>query len=268
MNENLPPPLGSAPPAEVRLLRSPLVRVVAQVRFPGILKINNKESVALFQEEIRRAYPLFEQEIGQQLHIEMTPGAPIMRQDPNVVWRFLDAERNWRVTLGTDTVSLEAENYSSRDEFVSRLNNILGAMQLIFDPRIVLRVGLRYINRINADDLSLISDLVPPDILGIAKPPLGNYLQHFVAEAQLKIEEGDILLRWGRLPPGATFDPNLFQPTDQPSWIIDIDAFSSAQRLFVSSELAATFRGLAERSYAVFRYMVTPAFLKHHGGEL
>ena len=52
MPENLPAPLGGSPPQEISLPRAPLVRVLTQVRFPGILKIEDKGMVASFQEKI------------------------------------------------------------------------------------------------------------------------------------------------------------------------------------------------------------------------
>ena len=58
MSGKLPQPLGGPSPAEVSLSAAPLVRVLAQGRFPDVLKIDAKDTVAGFQEEIREDYPL------------------------------------------------------------------------------------------------------------------------------------------------------------------------------------------------------------------
>ena len=42
-------PLVGSPPAEVPLTDPPLVRVIAQVRFPTILSVENAEFIAPFQ---------------------------------------------------------------------------------------------------------------------------------------------------------------------------------------------------------------------------
>jgi uncharacterized protein (TIGR04255 family) len=69
-------------PAEINLPRAHPVRVLAQLRFPGILKIENKGVVAVFQEQIRRDYPLFEQQPMQRVLWTHTGGN---RADPKQV---------------------------------------------------------------------------------------------------------------------------------------------------------------------------------------
>lgn len=51
-------PLIDPPPPEVPLKSAPLIRVIAQVRFPPILSIEKQEFVASFQEAIRDKYPI------------------------------------------------------------------------------------------------------------------------------------------------------------------------------------------------------------------
>jgi len=266
MPDTLPAPLGGSPPAEVSLPHAPLVRVVAQVRFPGILKIDDRSSLVPFQEEIRGTYPLFQQEASQQLHVEMGPNGPNVRQGVSNVWRFADPEQAWRLSLTTDMIALETSRYTSRADFLARWTRILAAVERAFNPQIALRVGLRYVDRVTGDALSTIQDMVRKDVLGVAMPELREHVRHALSEAMLAIEEGEMLLRWGILPPGATVDPGAVEPIASPSWILDIDAFSSEQRSFVHQDLGASFRALAERAYSVFRFMITDAFLQTYGG--
>ena len=60
-------PLFGDEPDRVHLERAPLVRVLAQVRFPKILKISDDTHIADFQEQIRRDYPLFAKDQGQNI---------------------------------------------------------------------------------------------------------------------------------------------------------------------------------------------------------
>jgi uncharacterized protein (TIGR04255 family) len=267
MPENLPAPLGGPPPPEVNLPRAPLVRVLAQVRFPGILKIDNKDAVSAFQEEIRSEYPLFEQEANQQLQIQVGPGGPMVKPVTGNVWRFQDPTKNWRLSLVTEALTLEVQSYTNRDDFLSRWAKALAAVEATFSPRIALRIGMRYIDQIVENPFKTIDELVHTDILGFAKPPLREHLRHALSEATLTIEEGEMLLRWGILPQNATIDPNVLVPVPHLSWIIDIDVSSSEQRQFATAQLGPSFRKLAERAYSVFRHMTTDSFLKTYGGE-
>ena len=58
-------PFVAALPAEVPLKDAPLVRVIAQIRFPEILSIEQRDFVAPFQEAIRGTYSVLRQEQAQ-----------------------------------------------------------------------------------------------------------------------------------------------------------------------------------------------------------
>ena len=55
-------PLEAPTPEEVPLNDAPLVRVIAQLRFPEILSVEQREFVAPFQEATRSRYPVLRQE--------------------------------------------------------------------------------------------------------------------------------------------------------------------------------------------------------------
>ena len=268
MADKFPYPLGGRSPAEISLPSAPLARVLAQVRFPGILKIDIKEVVAQFQEEIRANYPLFEQQPSQQIHLQVGAAAPILQQTPGNVWSFSDAKNEWRLILNNSSLSLDTTNYVSREDFVTRLATVLTAAQLVFSPQIALRIGLRYVDRVVGEPLKVIDDLVKPNMLGIATPELRHYVRHALTEATLLIEEGEMLLRWGHLPPNTTVQPGMLDTIPETSWILDIDVSSGEQRAFDSKDLSVAFRTLAERAYCVFRFMITDNFLRTYGAKL
>jgi uncharacterized protein (TIGR04255 family) len=267
MTPKLPQPLGGAPPTEVSLARAPLVRVVAQVRFPDILKIDSKDAIAGLQEQIRDAYPLFEQQATQQIHLQVGAGEPVIRQAPGSnVWRFLDVEKNWRISLTTGFCTLECDTYASRTHFMGRWMDVLKAVEKNFDPRIVLRIGMRYVNQVKGEALESIEELIRPEILGIATSQMRPHVLHHLTEATLVVEEGEMLVRWGIVPANATIDPAILIGIPERSWILDVDVYSTQQQQFNSEELGSRFREFAEREYAVFRFVTTPRFLQVFGG--
>lgn len=267
MPDNLPPPLGGPPPAEVPLSRSPLVRVLAQASLPGILKISVREEAAKFQEQLRRDYPLFDEESTLELRIGI--GAPsVQQQASTAVWRFSDAARNWRVSLAPHSISLEAMKYTSRDEFLARLRTILEQVEAQFAPQITPRIGLRYLDQVSGDALARITKLVRPSMLGLTGDETRPYIQHAISEAQMDVEEGKVMLRWGMLPPNVVIDPGLMTGKPEQTWVLDIDAFDASNRTFDHTALSEAFTALAHRTYAVFRYVVTDDFLRFFGGEI
>ena len=81
-------PFEAGLPPEVPLANAPLVRVIAQLRFPEILSVEQRDFVASFQEAIRSTYSVLRQEHTQG--ILLSPGS-VAPAKPQVAWRFSDA---------------------------------------------------------------------------------------------------------------------------------------------------------------------------------
>jgi uncharacterized protein (TIGR04255 family) len=264
MSLKLPPPLSGPPPAEVPLPKAPLVRVIAQVRFPPILAIGGSKTVAPFQETIRAAYPISEDE--RVHHIVVGPsGGPNVKEEH--VWRFRDRSRNWRVSLGTNFVSLETKAYQSRADFLERLRGVISGVENTLNPQEAQRLGIRYIDRLTGPAIERISDLVNSEVLGVSQTPVGQAAQHVLTDSLFPAEEGQIRARWGSLPPNGTIDPEALEPDRNSSWVLDLDMFRSDPQTFATDELTDTATQFAQRIYTVFRWIVTEEFLKFYGGK-
>ena len=267
-------PLQPTPIREVSLPRAPLVRVVAQIRFPPILAIRDPDKVAVFQEALRETYPNLSKD---QVHsIEMTAD-----QTPNVsqsfVWRLADREKDapWRVSLGVNFVALETSSYESRGDFLDRLRRVTSGVEQAFNPASANRLGLRYIDRLTDEAYDRVDELIHPKFLGIIDPrdSLGaarsDSVIHLITEAQfLAMDGARIQGRWGKLPANATYDPDALEPVAKPNCVLDLDMFTTESQPFASDGLLTTATGFAECLYWLFRQMVTDEFLRFYGGEL
>ena len=266
-------PLSPTPIVEVPLPRAPLARVIAQIRFPTILAIRDPDKVAVIQETLREIYPHLNQ--VQAHRIDLTAGEP-----PNIqqefIWRLADRERNprWQVSLGVDFVALDTSDYDSRRDFLRRLQAIVIAVESAFRPAEVKRLGVRYIARLTDEAVERVDDLFRPEILGIMRsdedthPTLGDSIIHLMNEAQFLARNGSrIQGRWGKLPPDTTHDPNSLDPIAKPSWVLDLDMFTTEPQPFASDKLLRTATDFAECLYWLFRRMVTDEFLRFYGGE-
>ena len=268
-----PRPLSPTPIVEVPLPRAPLARVITQIRFPTILAIRNPDKVAVVQETLRDIYPHLNQ--VQAHRIDPTAGEP-----PNIrqefFWRFADRERNprWQTSLGVDFVALDTSDYVSRRDFLCRLQAVVAAVESAFGPAEVRRLGVRYIARLTGEAVERVDELFQPEILGIMRsdadtpPVLGDSVIHLINEAQFLARDGSrIQGRWGKLPPDATHDPNSLDPIGEPSWVLDLDMFSTGPQPFASDDLLNTATDFAQCLYWLFRRMVTDEFLRFYGGK-
>ena len=260
-------PLTGPPPAEVPLPDAPLVRVIAQVRFPIVTSVEERSFVAPFQEAIRDSYPVMRQEAASNLLLR-GGGSAAVEVHSSVVWRLHDVGQPWRVTLAADFLTLETSRYTSREDFFARFAVLLDALEAHVRPAALDRLGVRYIDRLTGAALSSLHHVVNPALLGVLGTEAGRHARVAVSEClfDLPDEGGQLLTRWGMVPAGATIDPGAIEPLAEPSWVLDIDAFRSGERRFAASEVAGEAVRLAERAYAFFRWSVTDAFIAHFGG--
>jgi uncharacterized protein (TIGR04255 family) len=259
-----PDPLVSPPPAEVPLTNAPLVRVIAQLRFPEILSVEQGDFVAPFQEAIRATYGVLRKE--QTLGFVMGPSGPLPGK-PQLAWRFTDTDGNWRVSLTPEFLALETTKYTSRSDFLRRLQLVVAAVVEHIAPSQIDRLGVRYIDRITGADVDDLNKLVRPEVCGISGTNAAGHAVHSLSESVFTLPEAGVTARWGRIPPGATVDPAAVEPVDEKSWILDLDMYSSRPMPFVVKDVLAKAESYSERIYAIFRWAVTKDFLVRFGGK-
>jgi len=258
-------PFSSAGPDEVPLGRSPLIRVIAQVRFPPIVSLGRPGFIGPFQEAIRPRYPILRPE--QTAGLVVGPLGVMVHQGDGVVWRFLDKEDAWRVSLGPEFIALESTVYKDREDFFERFEQILVALDAVAKLPVYDRLGVRYINRVKGAELEKLASLVRPEILGLGGSSLAG-LGHSVCESLFQKGEVSLNTRWGKLPPGATTDPTAIEPIQEPSWVLDLDVFRGVQKDFDAATILQDGREFARTIHAFFRWCVTPEFLGVYGGKL
>ncbi len=259
-------PLISIPPLEVPLKNAPLVRAIAQVRFPPILSIEKQEFVGSFQEAIREKYPILEQ-IQTQNVIFNPEGASV---NPQTTWCFWNAERTWRISLASSAVSIETTKYTSRSDFLVQLESLLITLHRSFNLSQIDRLGLRYIDRIVGQNLQDISQLIRPEMAGIICSDLQEYVHQVLHDTLFLLPSGEAQLaaRWGVMPANSTFDPYAIEAIPDSSWILDLDISTVKIQEFSIELLMQQAHNFTERLYTFFRWVVNDEFLRRYGGKL
>jgi len=257
-------PLTGPIPDEIPLANAPLVRVISQIRFPEILSVQQPEFVAPFQEALRGTYPVLRREQARALVVGLNGLSSAKQQ---IAWRFSDVEGIWGVSLTADFVALETFKYSSRADFFDRLRTVLEALDKHVGPKLVDRLGVRYVDRIAGDAVGNITKLVRAEVCGISGTPVSAHATHALSETLFQVSNDRVRARWGRLPPGATIDDTI-EPVEEDSWILDLDMFSASTATFDVDHVISEARRYAERIYALFRWAVTDDFLRRHGANL
>ena len=177
-----------------------------------------------------------------------------------------DEDQRWRLTLATSFVALETTAYPGKDGFFARLGRVLEATAAHIRPRLVDRVGVRYICRLDKEeDLARLSELVRPEVLGVAgitdaEPEL------LLTQSQYASDGATLVSRWGIIPPKLVIDPALV-PLEGRSWLLDVDVFGEAPQPFDAEGLTAQALGYSRLQYRFFRWAIEPAFLLRFGAD-
>jgi uncharacterized protein (TIGR04255 family) len=257
-------PLTSPPPKEVPLDKAPLVRVVAQVRFPINLSVDQKDNVSLFQQAMRDEYPILRQEQSMAI----TPQGIIQPSSQQIVWILTDEAESWQVVLTPTALTLDTSRYSSRSDFIQRWEAILTAFSQFFSPQFTERFGLRYVDRLVGQDLKDVSLLLQPNVVGLLGGNFGSHIHQTMNETLFSLHPDyeQLLARWGKIPAGMTFDPAAILPITEPSWILDLDMSRTERQNFSIESLVEEAQRFSERIYTFFRWAVTEEFLQRFGG--
>ncbi len=259
-------PLDGPPPSEVPLENAPLIRVIAQVRFPLIASIERRDYIGAFQEAIRGTYGVLRPEYARSFSIG--PRGP-METRTSTIWRFQNGSDDWRVSLAPDFLALETTKYTSRQDLVERLEFVLRALAEHINPNNIDRLGVRYIDRVSGELLTDLPKLVRPEVAGILATPLARFAGHSITESVFKLPSigGKVSTRWGLVPGEGTVDPGAIEPMPKESWLFDVDAFKQETQPLDVDTIVQQARSLAERVYSIFRWATNDEFLRRFGGK-
>jgi uncharacterized protein (TIGR04255 family) len=259
-------PWAAEPPVEVPLENAPLVRVITQVRFPVIASVGKQDFIAPFQEMIRREYPVLRPE--QSRGVVIGPQGVVDTRTSSV-WRFQSSTGGWRVSLAPDFLALETTKYTRRDDFLGRFERVLVALRECIDPQVIDRLGVRYIDRVSGEEnMRDLPALIRPEVAGVMATPLAPHTLQALSENIFSLPRGggQLIARWGLVPAHGTVDPAAIDPIEEPSWLLDVDAFLNDTHPLDIDDVIAQARNLAANVYGFFRWVVTDEFLTRYGG--
>lgn len=162
-------------PGRVLYTRNPLVEVVAQVRFPRILEIDD-QLPSDFQRALREDYPLLETQEdalsimmfgqGQDRDMAQTPAKR------TTLYHFITPDRLWRISLSSEFIALTCNRYEKWEDFQPRLIAALETVKHIYAVTHWTRLGLRYRDLIVREEIELQGvpwrELLAPFLLGVS----------------------------------------------------------------------------------------------------
>jgi uncharacterized protein (TIGR04255 family) len=186
--------------------KNPLDKVICQLRFPAVLRIET-EIPAEFQERIRRDFPNFIEK--SEFKVEMpiiTPGQgaseyPIqLSPKPSKNYEFSTESGDWTFNLTRSFIALTSSNYTRWEQFKEKLSHPLKAFLEIYSPEYFPRIGLRYIDIFKRSKLGLDNEswneLLQPYVLGmLSTETVGKNIEGYESKNEIKLEDGTSVVR-------------------------------------------------------------------------
>src|SRR5258708_913017 len=167
---------------------SPLRLVIAQIRFPILLRFGDSTFLAPFHEAIRSDYPHVLRE--NQVSVALSPRGLQAGPGENMV-RFRSRDASLSVIVSETAITLEAGRgsdersfgYVTAELFLDRFDRIMEAARETFGITDRDRLGLRYVNELRYPEAETAADwgnLLNPDFVGF---PATNLLEGKVEHA-------------------------------------------------------------------------------------
>ncbi|WP_291997004.1 TIGR04255 family protein [Candidatus Accumulibacter sp. ACC012] len=213
----------------VQYTANPLVEVVAQVRFPRALEIDDRLPTEL-QRTIQGKYPILEVQ-EELISVFIGQGAGKVAGDPpstRVIYHFISADKVWRISLTSEYVALTCVKYDQWESFSPRMIEALEAFHRCYPITHTTRIGLRYRDLVVREDLGLGNvqwrELIAPFLLGVSVADqlseAGKIDEKDVQEAQsyigLLLEDCALGLRYGLVRK---------EGTGEAAYMVDADFF-------------------------------------------
>ncbi|MGQ0631962.1 MAG: TIGR04255 family protein [Sporichthyaceae bacterium] len=240
-------------PDRTVLTEPPLVAVLAQIRYAEKPDLADARAGAGLMEVVEpRGLAVLTQVHHQQLTMTADAGSqPVASSDRRAAgWRMGAKDESAMLTVLTDQMSLEVRAYHGGwQAFGGLWGACLDAVEEAAAPELVLRIGLRYVNRVTPAGIATAkafadADLVDPTFLG---PAIGSDLSEYVTAS-----EGRLSMSF---PDGteAIVHHGLAAGPGTRDFVLDIDCFRGGPLPFSSQGIRAAYNALNETSLQIFQ---------------
>lgn len=233
--------------------RNPLSQVVCQLRFHPILKVVDR--VAEFQERIRGSFPEFIQQ-KMQVAAMTAVGSLELQQEQQFLFKKVNGAST--LTLTTNALSLDERDHTSRDVFLGDIGLAIDALKETHSAVTPKRLGVRYINIIDVNQISADlgeavdwSTVITEPFLQMPSGVASLEQTLFYSEIRSPTQSnGEITLRYGLLS----------ESGNPPKFRFDIDRYHVAR--FELANIPALLDEFVKDIYSLFRAAAGDSLLK------
>jgi uncharacterized protein (TIGR04255 family) len=254
----------------LRLARSPLVYVVAEVRISAVVSI--EEYVPKIQDRLRgEGFPRFQKGAIQEIKLSKQ-SAPELTSVGR--YEFQEKAGQSGVVITPYAVSFHTARYTCYEEFEDRLRLALQIINDILQISLSERLGLRYVDLIKPDSTESFASYLDAGLLGLDLTKTGVEEVQSSSESIGKTGMGTLVVKTWKtrsdrfLPPdlsGSTLVHSVNVDPQQAVTLLDLDHYTEGSTDFELERVLGSLGQLHDSLDQVFRQAVTPYALQKWG---
>lgn len=169
--------------------KNPLNKVICQLRFPPILRIDS-EVPSKFQDVVRETFPLYNEkvELQQETALGLKAQFPpelikqLTKTSVNKNHEFASADGIWQINLTRTFLSISTAKYERWESFIETFKPSIEALFKIYQPSFLTRIGLRYIDIFDRSNLGLQgcewTELLKSNFIGLLSTEVRNDIKN------------------------------------------------------------------------------------------
>lgn len=231
----------------VRLRRSPLVLVVAQINFEDTGSDVSHAQAREIQRVMGNDWTRLQ--VANQVRATITPTGAVNELQRRA-YQLATQDGSWSLLVNPDSVNLETRAYTGWTDLAPKFRSAAEAVAKVFDPAQQLRLGLRYVDQVPLPDGRTSWDgLIPDSLLGL--------VQHPVFGACIIGAEHRSLLALPGTAKGLFRHGQMDDADKGQVYLLDYDVFDDASVPFAADHAAEAAEQLHQYAGSLFRVSVT-----------
>lgn len=246
---------GLPDPSDERLPRAPLKVVAFEIRYSHSPNATDLQAGVDLQKRLggRELWQLTQLQRQVVTFTAAVAGAsPPTTESQGGGWRLTSADEYLAFSLTPESATLETTQYKSWNDFSIKILALLDSIAEVVRPQAELRLGLRYINRIDEPHVETSGDWqkwIDPDVVGIVRHPLGPFLA--ATQQQLNVNLGDGIK--------ATIGHGFYREplSTHLTYVMDFDVYLEGTSRFETGEIVSSTVKLHQVSLQLFQSLIT-----------
>jgi len=205
-----------------------ITNVILRIDFPKILKLSEKKPPSELQNIIIDKFPILEEKRQSKIDTKIMKDSTVDVKSTIIVsWSFLNREKSINIFINPEYLTIEFYKYKNFTECFKNIKYIINNFIKLYPIKIINRVGLRYINKINlatGEPLDW-NNLIHPSLFSVSREFINNKDSLLKSMHLLEFNEKEYRFRFQF----GLFNSEYPNPITRKEFILDYDCMTTEE---------------------------------------